>query len=169
MEFRKTDMHTNRISHWDTNVALVHKISLNCWHLSMKTFTGKECLSCSLGVERWLSLWHVHTNEWVRNRSACLLSREIIQHSALVSVHKGHTVQLCIFMLYWAGASAQTKPVIAAINRSLRQLLHVNQMSGLCHFFRSSSTFTRQICCPSLWHWGCLLNVPLWLFMLQFP
>lgn len=63
------------------------------------------------------------------------LSREIIQHSTLVSTHKGHTVQLSIFMLYWAGASAQTKPVIAPINLSMRQLQYVNHLSGHWFFF----------------------------------
>lgn len=73
------------------------------------------------------------------------LSREIIQHSTLVSTHKGRSVQLSIFMLYWAGASAQTKPVIAPINLSMRQLQYVNHLSGDWFFFLYPlSFFTRQ-------------------------
>lgn len=102
------------------------------------------------GVGRWLSLWHVHTNEWDRNRSACLLSREIIQRSSLVSMHKGHTVQLCIFMLYRAGASCTNKAsngndklltgTIAASKSDVWSVLF------FFFFSCSSSTFARQIC-----------------------
>lgn len=123
-----------------------------------------ECLSAGLGVDRWLSLWRVHTNEWNRNRSACLLSREIIQHCALVSIHKGHTVQRCNLMLYWAGASARTKVVMAAIKCSLRQWQHVNQLSAQCIYFPLIIHFHRtdMINCaavPLCGTGGCLLNI----------
>lgn len=62
-------------------------------------------------------------------RACAVLSSEIIQDSSLVSVHKGHSVQLGIFMLYRALAGVQTKPATAAINCSSGQKRKVNQTS----------------------------------------
>lgn len=80
-------------------------------------------------------------------------------------MHKGQTVQLCIFMLYQPGASPQTKAVMAAINCSSGQLQQVNQMSLVsvnffpliielcCCLFLSRAVYLTSQC-------GCLLPFP---------
>lgn len=117
------------------------------------------------GADRWVSLWHVHTNECARNRSACLLSREIIQPSALVSMHKEHAVQLCIFLLYRAGGWCVNK----ASNGFSKLPLWTTAVSKSVLIFSAHRQICKVRAVVFLWHWGCLFNVPLWVFVLQFP
>ena len=122
----------------------------------MKTFTGKECLSCGLDLDRWLSLWHVRTNEWDRNRSACLFIKG--DNSALCScfrTQRAHCAALHFYALSSRGQCANK-----ASNSSNKLLIEAKAAckSDVCSgsfFSRSSSTFCIfvKLCrCPSLRH-----------------
>lgn len=87
--------------------------------ICVKTFTGMEFPSSGL-VETFDSVFGMSKiMKGIEIGLHLFYQVEIIQDSSLVSMHKGHTVQPCIFMRY--RAIAQTKLTVPSINCSSGQ------------------------------------------------